>query len=456
MAESSAILNRQEYRDAALVALVAIVVGAYRLTATSIDLDEAISVEYARVGIASLPRTILGGDPNMRFYFVLLSFWVKLFGEGETAVRSLSLLFAGLAAGMVCLLGTKLFGRAAGALAGALFAIDPFVVQQAHNARSYTLLTFLVSLSSLILFAQRERSSERARMAYVAVSVLAVYAHFFAALVLLAHAAACVILWRHEILRGEWLRAAAAIVVLCIPLVISSLQAGVGGIAWISAPTPRTIAIVVNALAGGNGFLTIVLLACGAIALATAAHRRQSTAHLFVAIWLVLPIVVAYAVSLRHPVFERHYLIICLPPLLLLAASVVASVGKITGTAIAAILVAALAFQLPAFHEREKGRDFRGASKHVLRSARPGDAIVFFPHYARRPYDYYARRATGGFNPVLAPKDSMPRRTWLVIRQADAYRLPETLQGLRDSLGRHGRLEASRAFTSVGVDLYVR
>jgi mannosyltransferase len=452
----SSISHRLNYRDAAVVALVAVVVGAYRLTATSIDLDEAISVEYARVGIASLPRTILGGDPNMRFYFVLLSFWLKLFGEGETAVRSLSLLFAGIAAGTVCLLGAKLFGRAAGALAGSLFAIDPFVVAQAHNARSYTLLTFLVSLASLILFTQRERSSKRARIAYVVVSVLAVYAHFFAALVLLAHAAACLLLWRREFLRREWFLAGAAIVVLCIPVIVSALYAGAGGIAWISAPTPRTIAVVVNALAGGNGILTFGLLACGATALSIAARRRQSTAHLFVAIWLVLPIVAAYAISLRHPVFERHYLIICLPPLLLLAASVVASVGRIAGTAIAAVLMAALAFQLAAFHESDKGRDFRGASNHVLQSARAGDAIVFFPWYARRPYDYYARRATDGFNPALAPPDSMPRRTWLIIRQADAHRLPEKVQQMRDSLSRHARLAARPPFRSVGVELYVR
>ena len=61
-------------RGAPLVALaiLAFVLAFHGLAAKSIDLDEAVSVENARLGASGLWSVVAGGDPNMGLYYVLL------------------------------------------------------------------------------------------------------------------------------------------------------------------------------------------------------------------------------------------------------------------------------------------------------------------------------------------------------------------------------------------------
>lgn len=447
-----------KYRDAAQVCVLALALGAFHLGTRSILLDESTSIEIARVGIASLPGALMDGDPNMRLFYVLLTFWVKIFGESEAAVRSLPLIFGALGAGAVCLLGTRLFGRAAGVLAGILFALDAFIVQYAQTARGYSLLVFLVTLSSLLLVVEHDRTSRRARIGYVLVTTLAIYAHFFAALVLLAHAVVIILLRRREYLTVEWARAGAAIVLLCVPAALSAIHAGPHAISWIERPSPRDVAHVLADLAGDSQLLVLAFLSCALYVTVSAMRRRDSAAQLFLMTWLVLPIVASYAVSFIQPVFQSNYLIICVPPLVIFAGAAVGNVRNRVATAvIAAALVGMSALQLVSYYGRAMGQDWRSASLHVLRSARPGDAIVFYPTYAEKPYDYYARRyAEAGKAQPRMQQVPTANRTWLVIRESDAALNADDVRQLQSSLRRFAHLAERREFHRVGVELYVR
>src|SRR2546425_3307417 len=120
--------------------LLAAGLGFLRLGAKSGWLDEAESVAHARLGVRSLLHVLDGGDPNMGLYYVLLHFWIRIFGESESAVRGLSVLFGVLAVPAIYLVGARLFGRAAGLVAALLLAVNAFFIQYAQEARSYSLV----------------------------------------------------------------------------------------------------------------------------------------------------------------------------------------------------------------------------------------------------------------------------------------------------------------------------
>jgi len=85
------------YLDIGTLTLLALLLNLVHLGTRSIVFDEATSANFARFGFIPLLHVIGGGDPNMGLYYALLNLWVRLFGQSEAAVRSLSAIFGALA-----------------------------------------------------------------------------------------------------------------------------------------------------------------------------------------------------------------------------------------------------------------------------------------------------------------------------------------------------------------------
>src|ERR1700733_8957431 len=142
--------TRFAYGDACALTLMALMLNLFRIDSTSIVLDEATSVKFARLDFIPLIPVVAGGDPNMSLYYVLLNLWVRIVGESETAVRSLSAIFGALAVCTIYVLGARLYGRTTGIVAGLMLAFNTFMMQYAQLARSYALLEVLGTLSSYL------------------------------------------------------------------------------------------------------------------------------------------------------------------------------------------------------------------------------------------------------------------------------------------------------------------
>jgi mannosyltransferase len=396
----------------------------------------------------------MAGDANMRLYYVLLHAWVKIFGETETAVRSLSVIFAAVAAAAVCVLGARLIERKAGFLAGVLFVLNAFVVRFAQTARGYTLLVFLACVSTFLFAALLERRSRNMRIGYVVVSALAVYAHFFAALVLAAHLTVVLIEPESRKMIRAWLIDWLAIGVLCIPAAIAAAGAGTDAIAWIPPLSVFEISSVMHDLAA-ESWILFALLAAGVICVAFFRDAHMGAARTILLAWLIVPICLAIIVSFVTPVFQSNYLIICVPPLALIASAAIFRVTHRYGQPALILLVMGVsAFQLSRYYSSPSVQDWRRASLHVFQFERPGDAIVFYPEYAHKPFDYYARQFAPSFLPRTDAANSV--RTWLMIRGSDARAHPADVTRLQAQLGKAAvAIERSR-FQRVDVELYVR
>jgi mannosyltransferase len=448
--------------DPAVVALTALgfVLASYRLGAKSMWLDEAASASHARLGLHGLWVVVSHTDPDMGLYYVLLHFWVRVFGYGEAAIRSMTVVLAGLAVPVMVLLGTRLFGRRCGLVAGLLLALSPFFLRYEQTARSYAIVVLLVLLSSYFFVVALEKPSRATLLGYVLSSSLAIYAHYFAALVLLVQCLTLLAVKRRNAFARQWLVVAGAVVVLCAPEVVFAQRAGTGGISWISEPGLIALVHLPAQLAGETVLAgLLVLLTCYGVVRAFGERRGWKT--WFVTAWLVAPVILIFAVSkLGHPLFVTYYLIIVLPAFLLLAALGVASLSGRAASAIAVgLLVVLSAVGIRNWYTRSSLEEYRGVTRYILAGQRHGDGIVDYPaktaEYGVAYYETLAGApglAPVGFRLGSGPLASPPR-IWLVIRASDVS--AQEQRRVQNSLsGSYEQVDAEREFVGLTVALY--
>src|SRR5207302_673040 len=104
-------------------------------------------------------------------------------------------------------LGRRLFTARVGLIAAFLLTVNAYHVRYSQEARTYTLYVFLCVMSSLYFVEYLQEQSRRARLLHVITSALAVYAHFFAALLIAAQWLSLRLLDRKDLqekMRGSW------------------------------------------------------------------------------------------------------------------------------------------------------------------------------------------------------------------------------------------------------------
>jgi mannosyltransferase len=301
--------------------------------------------------------------------------------------------------------------------------------------------------------------------AYILSSVLAVYAHYFAALVLMVQALTLLAVKRRGALGATWLAAAGAIVALCIPAAVFAQRAGTSNISWIHTPGLGTLLHLPTDLAGSRLLaLGLSLFACYGFARALADRHRWQAG--FVGAWLIVPVILVFAVSrLGRPLFVAYYLIIVLPPLILLAGAGVVKLPRrgARWVAVAALVVLSV-IGVRKWYGHPSLEDYRAATHDVLAGERPGDGVVYYPAGTLQGptsgFTYYEARAgvrgplqlAFGFTPGPRPR---PPRIWLVARLSDT---PVQVQRkLQQTLGRgYRQARPATTFRNVTVTLYRR
>ncbi len=139
---------------------------------------------------ADVVRGLALEDPqHPPLYYLLERGWVLTFGDSLAAKRSLSALFGILAMAGLIWLGRELFGSTApGLAAAALFAVSPFQVVYAQQAREYALWTLLTIVASALLLRALRAAASLPWLAYGTATALGLYTDPLFALVLAAHA----------------------------------------------------------------------------------------------------------------------------------------------------------------------------------------------------------------------------------------------------------------------------
>jgi mannosyltransferase len=155
------------------------------LSSQSFWLDEAVAIHSARLDFSGLIDSLAHTEGNPPLYFLLLDGWMRVFGDSEAAIRSLSAIFGTATIVLAFELGRRLATRRVGLVAAALVAFNPLLVWFSQEARPYALLVLLSGLSFLLFAEALERPSGRVLGGWAVASGLALATHYFAGLLIL-------------------------------------------------------------------------------------------------------------------------------------------------------------------------------------------------------------------------------------------------------------------------------
>ncbi len=130
-------------------------------------LDEALSVNIAHLPVSQIP-TWLKHDGAPPLYYVLLHYWMSLFGTSDVAVRSLSGVFSVASLPLAWYCGKRIGGRSTAWIAVVVLVASPYAVVYATTARMYSIEIFLVFAGILVV----RRAFERPTLDRVALLAL--------------------------------------------------------------------------------------------------------------------------------------------------------------------------------------------------------------------------------------------------------------------------------------------
>jgi mannosyltransferase len=386
--------------------------------------DECFSVEVAGMDWHNFLQLLWWREANMSLYYVLLRFWLH-FGSTEFFIRSLSVVLAAATVPAIYWLARLMFDRKVALIAAALFAFNDFDVRYSQEARSYALFLFLATLSSGFLLLFLRQPEKRWRIAYTLATILAVYAHFYALLLLAAHG---LVLRQAGIpARDEFRQAIASdlrrawicIGIAVSPLIVFVAKTGAGPIRWIPRSGIGDLWNFWKYFSGGVPLLAIASLLLVAVPIGKRLWARSQDWETFrvqfLAVWLLFPILLTILLSIARPVFYPRYMIFCLPALLILLAAGLASLpSRWLGAAAvcAVLLLTARMIPFVYVHDFEDERDGAGnATNFILDHSEAGDGIIFHIPQARVPYQFFCSLRAGrpvgseGFGPdILYPR----------------------------------------------------
>lgn len=303
--------------------------------------DEAVAWVIARKPIADIMVTSIN-DFNPPLHYILLHYWMKLFGQSEISLRSLSFIFF-----LFLVLASFLFSQSL--IKGRwrfffplFFLLNPMLIHYAFEVRMYSMFALFSFLSTFSLYKGRWLS-------YIVFSVLGLYTHSYMPLTLISH-------FVYIILQGpplqrvpgrpllkrmpffpfrQYLYSLLAILVFYLPWMpvviyqfIRSKQSWIYPIDWQLVFSSLGNLFINYEGTPGNWWwatrlLSLIILSVSFLSL----YKRFDKSLLFF-IWGFLPLSIVLLVSTVKPMFVNRYLIPTTVSMVILVAIGLTSVSR--------------------------------------------------------------------------------------------------------------------------------
>lgn len=421
-------LERLEPLALPAIALVVALGVALRFWSTGpLWLDEAQTVAFAKVPLSDLHEALkTDGAPPL--YYALLHGWLLMwdaFGVSDPwAARSLSMLFSIAQLPLAYVAGRRLGGSVRhGQIALVVFAVNPWSVRYAGEARMYSLVVLLVLLGVLAVDWLRSKPGPLPVVALGVVTAALLYTHYWAMFLLFTVGAL--------VLLRAWFRPAERHVarlqllgmagggVLFLPWIPTVLyQSDRTGAPWASRPDLGAIAALPSEWSGGDGPAgrTLGLIVLPLILLAVFARRRPGsslvigarpegvTARLAMISLGTLLVGLGICIATGGAMVGRYTAVVVPLVLLLVAFGIltlppVASVGTLSGVVVFGLLAGLTQATTP---HSQAGR----IADAINAEAKTGDLIVYCPDQLAPGVE--ARLTVEGVDRLTLPQQADP------------------------------------------------
>lgn len=462
--DAAAERSRRVRHLAAVVVVAVVLVAAVVLrfvTRSDLWLDEALSVNIAKLPLSDLHRA-LERDGAPPLFYVLLHFWIDVFGSGDVAVRASAGVCSVATLPAFWLIGRRVGGRRLAWIALLVGASAPYAFRYATEARMYSLVMLLVAWGWLAVWWALDRPTPLRLLLVAVVAAALLYSHNWS-LYLVAVTGVMVLVrgWRATdpaARRASWWVAGALVVagLAYLPwLPTLRFQAGHTGTPWGDPILPWSgLAWHVDALGGppipAHGeaqvfaYALVLLLALGLFGKGVDRHHvdldvrtRPRARWLMVAAYgtFLLALVASYAAGAA---FDPRYSAVMVPlVLVVIAMGIDTFVGDVVRTGVLAVVVAVgLVGGVRVVLDQ---RTQAGQVAAVIRAeAEPGDVVLYCPDQLGPSSDRLLA-GTRGLRQVTYPRLTGPEFVnWIDYRDViTATPTAEVAQRVLDLAGDH-------------------
>ena len=163
-----------------------------------IAMDEPFTIFYAQADFYTLFE-MLKTENNPPLFFILLHFWIKVFGISAFSVRFLPMIFSTLTAPVIYFLGKRFFSHRVGLVAALIFTFSNYQLLFAHEARIYSLFGLLTVVSMYLFLQLSNRHDLRSAIFLAIINILLVYSHFFGFYILVIQLTSCLVIKKFRI-----------------------------------------------------------------------------------------------------------------------------------------------------------------------------------------------------------------------------------------------------------------
>lgn len=448
-----------------MVLLIALALRLFRLDYHPVWLDEAFSVQYARLPWDRLLAELQVHEAHPPFYYGLLHVWLSVQSTTDVWLRLPSAVFGVAIVAGVLTLGRELFGHRIALLGSTVAAIGAYAVWYSQEARMYAASgCFAVWSAWAIVRAIRAGGLWRWAL-FVAVSGFGLYTHYFFQFAVVGNLVAGAVLagrtvvtrWRslliaHLALAAVWLPWLAAVLPLLIGQARWNEYRSLPEVFWetwrwqMFGPATAIEPGWWTTIAAALGAATAVLLA-GQLVLARPERRLKLLALLT---WLGVPLLLVWVSSMiSRPIFDVRYLIVILPFLYLLSVTPLLDNHRwlrLSGAFVVVVLMASNLWSLGTYWfdpRYGKWDDFRSVAQFIEARAQPGDILIendddpslrYYLYEVDRIPLPWVRLPSGGRSSPPSEADAQVMETinryeriWLTIRSTRGYWDPQGL-----------------------------
>ncbi len=399
---------------------------------------------------------------NPPLYFLLLHYWVILFGYSETALRSMSLVFGIVTIPMIYIVATELFTPLTGLLSALILSLSRFHVYFSQEARSYSLIGLLTLVSFYFLIKLIKADSTKLDVAgYILINSLLLYTHSASVFIVIAQNCIWLVLKIFEripISYPRWILYQILPFVFFSPWLVIELHQFqyLQGINIYGIPTLYGLVNTFYLYSGSFSVLFLFFLIF-LLGLYTKLRKNTtpeqfltSTRTTFLSIWIGLPILAPFILSqFVSPIYTaRNTLSAAFGFYILIAKSLTTIRNIIITTVLLFFILIISAQNLVIYYNTPDKEQWREAVDYVDANAHPGDIIsVITP-----AYDYYNTRNDLVRVQDLSGTPGQPE----VPSDAELWTINPTIgePGLLQTIKGKFILKQTRDFFRVSVSLY--
>lgn len=395
----------------------------------SLWLDEVATAIYARSPFFDLAtgagRALEPGNPP--FYYLIANLWTSFLGSPEWELRVPSAIASVLTIPLLGFLGRRLFGDWTGMVAAGLYAVCPYAIELAIEARVFALLALLAVISMLLFARWCVRGDQWALWGVAVCTFLLCYAHYYGVFVPLAQSATVALARVDLASRRRWLvaMAAAAAVWSAVWFTPFLRQLAVPGNLtrladrWLIQVLATPMTFSLGRTLGWRDASPAWLLAASLLSLVLwflplvwmllrlRADRTRST---LLATWALAPVLVPLALALSgKPLYATRYATVGLPAIILLVAAALVRLPRRLAWCVGTMYLLVAAAAIGAFPSAPLKDDWRTVASRLAAELRAGDVILVEPDHEVAPLHFYfermSMRSTRSVG-VLSPSDA--------------------------------------------------